>query len=126
MPEFVVTKAQDAVALWDKVFVADTAEEANMLADADKYVDGWHERHEHRYFDNCDILTDETEEVEQEDGPVTLTLQPAERDLIIAALRLWQERPSIPPAIVEIACNGRVHSLLDDEIDILIEEKINV
>lgn len=126
MPEFVVTKAQDAVALWDKVFVADTAEEANMLADADKYGDGWHERHEHRYFDNCDILTDETEEVEQEDGPVTLTLQPAERDIIIAALRLWQDNPSIPPAIVEIACNGRVHSLLDDEIDILIEEKINV
>lgn len=126
MPEFVVNKGQDAHVIWEKVFVAEDIAHANKLAEADKDGDGWVETGDTRYYDDMTILDDETEEVEQEDGPVTLTLQPAERDIIIAALRLWQDNPSIPPAILEIACNGRVNSLLDDEIDILIEDKINV
>ncbi|SOC90077.1 hypothetical protein SAMN05216358_0096 [Rhizobium sp. AN5] len=56
----------------------------------------------------------------------TIALTGPERDTVIAALRLWQDNSMIPPALVEIACNGRVQGLTDDEIDILIEEKINV
>ena len=130
MPQFIVTKAQDAVALWDKVFEADSAEHANQLADADKYGDGWHERHEHRYFQNCDILTDETEGHHPEDELETLTVTGAERDQILAALRLWNDVVNdgaeyINEGLIDIATNGDQHPMMDDNAIDALCERIN-
>lgn len=58
---------------------------------------------------------------------ITLELTGPERDIIIAALRLWQssQRPEITEEMLQIAEeNGPL--LSDDDIDALIEEKINV
>lgn len=52
------------------------------------------------------------------------TMTPPERDVIIAALRLFQMQDELPNEIVALAENGRGHGgfLTDEEIDTLIEE----
>lgn len=58
-----------------------------------------------------------------------MKITPRERDTIIAALRFWQTWGNLDlDAEIEIAENGRTGPearLSDDEIDTLIEEKIN-
>lgn len=62
-------------------------------------------------------------------------LLPRERDTIIAALRLWQDRDIKKvagdwgrfEALQDIATNGDKHDALDEnEIDIMIEDKLNI
>lgn len=66
-----------------------------------------------------------------EDEETTVTFTGPERDIVIAALRLWQRgntglgSPAIPEALFDIAMNGRETFLDDAEIDVLIENKIN-
>lgn len=64
-----------------------------------------------------------------------IRLEPRERDTILAALRLWQDRDIRKVAddwgriemLDDIATNGGAHEALDEnEIDILIEDKINL
>ncbi|MGV1754756.1 hypothetical protein [Agrobacterium sp. CG674] len=125
--KWAVTKGHDALIYYEKVFTAETAEEANQLADADKYGEGWHSIQETAEYDHCDIIKERTEEFVPEDEPTTLTLLPAERDVIIAALRHWQAaEDSVPEALIGLATNGREDHLTDSEIDTLIEGKINV
>jgi hypothetical protein len=128
MPQFIVTKGQDAHVLWEKVFEADSIEHANQLAEADKDGDGWVETGDTRYYDDMTIHEDETEEFHPEDQPVTLILDIAERNIILAALRLWQRTATIETEITDLASDHTTHGcfLTDDEIDTLIEEKINV
>lgn len=50
----------------------------------------------------------------------------AQRDVILAALRLWQATPDVSDEIQDIATNGGAHPpLSNDEIDLLCEQ-INV
>jgi hypothetical protein len=59
-----------------------------------------------------------------------LKIDGRERDMIIAALRLWQRTPPAAKGdLYDIANNdreGERASLTDEEIDALIEERINV
>lgn len=60
-------------------------------------------------------------------GTVDLTAR--ERDCIIAALRLWQQTPeeTLSDELKTIATNGDEHEpLYDDEVDILIQDKLNL
>ena len=52
---------------------------------------------------------------------MSLAVDPAELDQIIAALRHWQQSFTIPLAIMEIACGDRGNCLEDEAIDDLIE-----
>lgn len=77
----------------------------------------------------CEVCGDEAtlEEVEiEETEEVSITTM--ERDIIIAALRLWQRTANPPEDIELIASDGREPScfLTDVEIDQLIETKLNV
>ena len=56
-----------------------------------------------------------------------MNLTQPELDIIIAALRLWQQQEELSYELVMIAENGRDHGgfLTDDQIDTLIEEKLN-
>lgn len=56
---------------------------------------------------------------------ITLTLTEPERDIIIAALRHWQASAQISAEIFDIAENDRDRFLSDNDIDDLIETKIN-
>lgn len=56
-----------------------------------------------------------------------LNITAPERDIIIAALRLWQGQSVVAPVLKEIATNADQHpALSNDEIDNLIEGKLNV
>lgn len=131
MPKFVVQKGHDALVYYERLVEAETIEQANELADKDKYAEGWFATGDHVEYDSCDILDENTvvleegEEFEQGDF-TTLKLGPAERNTIIAALRLWQRKGIIPDDLIEIVRCGGVQPLWDNEIDVLIEEKLNV
>lgn len=44
------------------------------------------------------------------------------RDIVLAALRLWQHSAEVPVDIMEIATNGSTHAVMsDDDIDDLCE-----
>lgn len=130
MAQFIVTKGQDAHVLWEKVFEADTIQQANELAEADKDGDGWVETGDTRYYDDMAILDEETEEFKPEDEVQTLTVTGAERDMVLAALRLWNDVVNdgaeyITPELLEIATNGDAHPLLDDVAIDELCERIN-
>jgi hypothetical protein len=62
---------------------------------------------------------------------ITLTVTQQERDMILAALRLWNDSVNdgseyLTPELIDIATNGEAHAMMDDnEIDALCE-RINV
>ncbi|MTH61135.1 hypothetical protein [Paracoccus litorisediminis] len=62
-----------------------------------------------------------------EEPEITLDVTVQERDMLIAALRLWQEQDEVSAELVEIAENGRGHGgmLADWRIDDLIENTLN-
>jgi hypothetical protein len=76
--------------------------------------------------------TGQKQSITIEDWPdeVTLTVSLQERDMILAALRLWNDSVNdgseyITPELIEIATNDQAHALMDDnEIDALCQ-KIN-
>lgn len=59
---------------------------------------------------------------------VTLELTIPERNIVLAALRWWQKSPYVPTEITDIASDHLTAGcfLTDEEIDTLIEEKVNV
>lgn len=126
--QWAVTKGHDALVYYEKVFTAETAEEANRLADADKHGEGWHSTQTTTEYDSCDILEELTEEFVPDDEPVTITLTPAERNIVLASLRLWQRTAVIEKDITDLASDHTAAGMFmtDNEIDTLIEEKINV
>lgn len=130
MPQYIVTKGQDAHVLWEKIFEADSVEHANELAAADKDGDGWVETGDTRYYDDMVILDDDTEEYKPEEEPVALTVTLAERDQILAALRLWNDVVNdggeyINDMLVDIATNGDSHPMMDDNAIDLLCERLN-
>lgn len=62
------------------------------------------------------------------DRNVEIKVTAQERDMIIAALRMWQDQSEVDPILLDIAENERGHGgvLSDDEIDALIEDAVNV
>lgn len=62
-----------------------------------------------------------------DDDTATVDLTEPQRDVIIAALRLWQKQDELDPELVQIAENGRGHGGFptDVEIDDLIENVLN-
>lgn len=71
--------------------------------------------------------------IERHEQDQVLVVSPRERDTVIAALRLWQKTnrdpyfyDSLLDGLQDIATDGGTHDALDsNEIDILIEDKIN-
>jgi hypothetical protein len=125
MPKFRVYKGHDAFTVYSRVVNAGDSEEAQQKAYALRRTDGWRDEEEAIEFDDVTILEDRTEAID-EDEPSPIILTGPERDIVMAALRLWQTVRDVAPAITDLARNGREHFLSDDEIDDLIEEKINV
>jgi hypothetical protein len=80
--------------------------------------------------DRREIAREGGEAMSDDVRTLTLTDRERERDTIIAALRLWQRTPFAHKGdLYEIADNERTGvdaSLSDEEIDALIEERINV
>lgn len=123
MPKFRVVKGHDAWVVYEAIIEADSVEEANEFANADRRASEiWTKTDDVREFDHCEVFEDETEELAEVDEPKTLTLTGPQRDLVLASLRLWQRTGIIPEEIFDIATNGRKQTLLDTEIDQLCEE----
>ncbi len=61
------------------------------------------------------------------DISMTVDLTEAERDIIVAALRHWQERAPVDrEELIDIATSSYTNpALTPEEIDTLIEEKLN-
>ena len=131
MPQFVVTKAQDAHVLFEKVFEADSIEHANQLADADRFnSEGWEAMQETRFYDDMKILTDETVEHEPEQIREPLYVTQAEKDQILAGLRAYQAlhdmtAGEVPAEIQEIATNGDQHEAMTFAAIDALAERIN-
>lgn len=129
MQKFRVNKGHDAYARYTAVIDATDAAHANELLSAG-HVTGWVKSGIQEY-DDFEVFADETELVdadEADEGVTVLSVTPRERDIILAALRLWQRTSTIPPELYDLAINDRPGGrfLSDNEIDVLIEEKINV
>lgn len=131
--QFQVTKGHDAYATFTTVVDAADETEANRIAAAWDFKGTWNERGV-EVFDRYEIFPDRTERYAEEESvdtteDLSITLSAAERNIVIAALRLWQATTVIPSEIAEIAADHdllRFRFLSDEEIDDLIEEKINV
>lgn len=125
MPKFIVTKGQDAHVIWEKLIEAESAEEANRIAAEQLEDSDWVDTGDVRYYDSMTLLEGDTEEyVPEEQSVVTFTLTGRERDVVLAALRLWQETPVLID-LDEIAKGTTGESLTNAEIDELCE-RINV
>jgi hypothetical protein len=129
MPKFKVLKGHDAYAVHVAIIEAETVEQANEFAEADKYAGIWHPTGEVREFEKPQIFEDETELVaddEELEDFVQLDLSLTQRDTILAALRLWQSniKHDYPDLglLEEIATNADQHpALTNEEIDELCE-----
>jgi hypothetical protein len=70
--------------------------------------------------------TEPLSESESTEAIQVLSITGPERDIILAALRHWQRSSNIDSDTYDLAENGRGRFLSDQDIDDLIEEKINV
>ena len=144
MPFFEVVKGQDAYVEYSRVIEADTAEAAFGLACTHEYRNGedWIANGIIDEFDHADVFEDRTEEIEAETFEeavkqiheaydfVDLRLEQAERDMILAALRLWNDAMNdgghlINDGLLDIATNGGKHALMDDNAISGLCERIN-
>ena len=130
MTVYRVTKGQDAWVVYEAIIEAETPDQANEFAWADKRADIWQPTGDVREFDEVQIFEDETEEVPADtvvEENQTINVTPAQRDMILAALLLWLDVVNdggeyINEQLVEIATNGDQHAMMDDvEIDKLCE-----
>lgn len=131
MPKYVITKGHDAFIYYEKVFEADTHEQALELADADRYGEGWVAAGHMAEYDDAEV--DRDQEVclmvdEKLEPRQAYWLTEAERNIVMAALRHWQDSTDIPPMLYDIAADHdqeRGRFLSDNDIDVLIEENLN-
>lgn len=128
MPKFRVEKGHDAWARYATLVDASSAEEAERIAARREYDGEWIASSVAE-FDDWEIMKGDTEEVPNDHvlTPPADTLTVAETNIIIAALRLWQKTTVIPTDITDLADDHAEQGnfLTDDEIDVLIQEKLN-
>lgn len=119
MPKFRVEKGHDAWQRYVTIVEADSAEEAEKIA-GDSMFEGEWVKGGVSEFDDYEIMEGDTEQVADDEVLEELeeiAVTPAERDMIIAALRHWQQAGIIDPEIANIARNGRDFYLSDGQID---------
>ncbi|RWI35507.1 hypothetical protein [Mesorhizobium sp.] len=125
MPKFRVLKGHDAWVVYEAIIEADCAEHAEEFAYADRHASEiWTATGDIREFDHCEVFENEIELVEDDETVEeikTIAVTGPQRDLILAALRLWQHTAIIPEEIHDIAVNDRGRTLLGSEIDNLCE-----
>ncbi len=131
MPKFRVKKGHDAYAVYEAIIEADSVDQANEFAEADRFADIWQPTGEIREYDEYEMFVDETEQVPDETAlekmtdPLTLTL--TERDTILAGLRALQDLSTmnageLPDGLQDILTNGGTHpAMTEAEIDALCE-----
>lgn len=132
MAKFKVKKHQDAYVVYQTVVEADDANQAIAIADSHKFDGRWVESHVAE-FDDYDIFPEEIEEVDADftlddlEEVVRHEFSPAERDAVLASLRLWRKVPEDTRSFFnEIFTNNEHHAgLTNEEIDDLCE-RINV
>lgn len=74
------------------------------------------------FSSDCRVVTDEeAKEILSKPQAVELCVTEEERDMMIAALRLWQATHEIDQSIIDIAENERGDHLSDEQIDGLCE-----
>jgi len=142
MPFFEVIKGHDAWKNYATVVEADTMKEAEEIAGSGLYEGEWVETGTVYEFDDYQIHEDEGREIEaatfeeavaEIHGDYDFTdvqLSPAERDLILAALQLWQDSVNdgseyLNDDLIGIATNNEAHELLDDHAIQQLRERIN-
>ncbi|MBA8881640.1 hypothetical protein [Phyllobacterium myrsinacearum] len=126
MPRFIVEKLQDAYVRYQTVVDADNAQDAKDKVKAWTFVGQWVPTGHVDEYDHFDISDNDPEKVEDDHviaEDVAISVSEQARDIIIAALRLWQRLDtfSIPHSIEELARNGRASYLSNEEIDELVE-----
>ncbi|TDW20483.1 hypothetical protein EV128_125113 [Rhizobium azibense] len=68
MPKFKILKGHDAYVVYEAIIEADTVEQANEFAQADRYASGiWSKTGEVREFDKPEIFEEETELAEPDE-----------------------------------------------------------
>lgn len=135
MPKFVVRRGHDAWIYYETIVEADTEAEARALADCWNYDGEWVETGETAEFDHSEIAEDGArllEEGETIEPRGSYALTQTQRDMILAALRLWQDVVNdggggyLNESLIDIATNGDSHELLDDRAIDDLCEAINV
>lgn len=140
MKFFTVVKGQDAYIEYVTVIEAIDEEDARMSASSYAYEGTWIPNGIINDFDHYDIFDDRTEEVEatsfeeavkqihDEYDFKDVRLSPAERNTILAALRLWSDSINdgseyLTEELITIATNGDTVAMLDDaQVDRLCQE----
>jgi len=145
MPFFEVVKGQDAYIEYSGVVEASDPAEALQRASAwtTRNIVTWTPNGNVPEFDDAEFFEDRTKEITAENFEaavkqihdaydyVDLRLKPVERDMILAALRLWNDVVNdgaayINDGLLEIATDGGKNALMNDNTINNLCERINV
>lgn len=124
----------DAYAVFETVLDADDPQDAISMVQDPDYDGPVRNTYQTKVYDPVDIFESNVADISADDALAwrnepdqqMYLLNERERDIIIAALRLWQRSTDIPAELYEIAESDTGRFLSDGAIDTLIEDKLNV